>query len=706
MMKIAKLRVVVSGIMITLCLLSGQALVAAEPAASVAPCEWVKESASKAERELVAKYGEAQRPRITRGLLQVTKFWRKEDGDAAAFEAFVLQNFAGTQESLDTLFNRFEHLFEKLNGHLAELRYEFRLQTDLDRGPILPVDEVFSAYELSAHINDDFFGNKLAFMVLLNFPLTTLKQNLAEGPGWSRRQWAEVRLAQQFSTRIPAHIQQNLSDAVSDADIYISQYNICMHHVLNEKGERLFPAKLRLSSHWGLRDEIKAQYNNGTNALVRQRMIQKILEKVIDQSVPAAVINNPTVDWAPASNEVKASGVSDLEADPSFKNKPVNNTAEPNTRYAKWLKVFQACQKVDPYSPQAPTLIARRFEEGRQMSEARVKAMLEQLLTSQELGQVARLIEKRLGRPLEPFDIWYTGFRPPLAHSQEKLDAMVKAKYPTPEALRNGLPELLLKLNFTPERAAFLKEHIVVQNGRGAGHAMGGAMRGQPSRMRIRFDSDGLLFNDFNVGMHELGHNVEQVYSLHLVDHNLLQGVPNTAFTEGLAMLLQGYDLELLGLAKPTPESAALTTLNDFWATCEIAVMGLCDMAVWHWMYDNPNATPAELKAATLSIARDLWNRFYAPVLGHRDCILPAVYSHMINNVLYVPDYPVGHLIAFQIEEQMKKAGAIGPEFERITKMGNVLPDQWMQHATGAPVGPEAMLKAAHRALDQMTKKD
>ena len=87
------------------------------------------------------------------------------------------------------------------------------------------------------------------------------------------------------------------------------------------------------------------------------------------------------------------------------------------------------------------------------MSEARVQAMLDQMLTSPQFAEVARLIEKRLGRPLEPFDIWYTGFRPPLAHSQEKLDAMVKAKYPTPEALREGLPEILLKLGFSAERA-------------------------------------------------------------------------------------------------------------------------------------------------------------------------------------------------------------------------------------------------------------
>jgi hypothetical protein len=71
----------------------------------------------------------------------------------------------------------------------------------------------------------------------------------------------------------------------------------------------------------------------------------------------------------------------------------------------------------------------------------------------------------------------------------------------------------------------------------------------------------------------------------------------------------------------------------------------------------------------------------------------------MIDAFLYLPDYPIGHLIAFQIEEQMKKAGTIGPEFERMAKMGDVTPDVWMEHATGRPVGAEALLEATQKAL-------
>ena len=94
------------------------------------------------------------------------------------------------------------------------------------------------------------------------------------------------------------------------------------------------------------------------------------------------------------------------------------------------LAVFRANKRVDPYCPLAPTLMARRFEDDRQMSEARVEAMLRQVLASPQFAAIGRLIEKRLGRPLEPFDIWYNGFRPRQTHTEAELDAMVRRQYP------------------------------------------------------------------------------------------------------------------------------------------------------------------------------------------------------------------------------------------------------------------------------------
>jgi hypothetical protein len=669
---------------------------------------WMKDSTMKMTGELVAKYGEGQRSRVERGLKQVASFWRAEDGDASVFEDFVRTNFAGDQQTLDTLFNRFLYNLEKIDGHLGEIGREFRQQSDLDLGPIQPFDEVFAGYDPSAHVTDDFFQNKLAFIVLLNFPLTTLEERLTHGENWSRRQWAETRLAQRFSKRIPAEVNQAISQAAAESARYIAEYNIWMHHLVDDKGNRLFPPKLRLLSHWNLRDEIKADYSDAQNGLAKQRMIQQVMERIVTQTIPAIVVNNPNVDWNPFTNEVKRAAVND--ATDTARNRgmtnltPVTNAPEPNTRYAKLLMDFQAVRKADPYSPTAPTFIARRFNEDREIPEARVKQMFEQLLSSPLVPQVAKLIESRLQRPLEPFDIWYNGFRPRGTYTEAQLDEAVSKKYPTAEAYKRDIPNLLMQLGFTKERADFLANNIVVDPARGSGHALGSNMREAKVHLRTRVEKGGMNYKGFNIAVHEMGHNVEQTFSLQKIDYYTLAGVPNTAFTEALAFVFQGHDLELLGLAKRDAKTRAFKTLDDFWGAYEIGGVALVDMGVWHWMYDHPNATPAELKEATLQIAKDIWNKYYAPIFKKRDVVLLGIYSHMIDSFLYLPDYPIGHLIDFQIEAQMDKAGNIGSEFERMATVGSVIPDLWMKKATGAPVGPEALLTATGSALKEIAQ--
>jgi hypothetical protein len=656
---------------------------------------WMPSSIAKMETELTQKYGDFAKPRLR--LQQVSEFWRADDGDSSSFEEFVRTNFAGDEATLDTMFNRYQRLIEQLEGHMHEINREFRQQQDLDAGPVLSFDEIFAGYDPSAHVIDDFFNNKLAFIVLLNFPLTTLDQRLHDGPGWTRRQWAEVRLAQRFDKRIPADVNLAIAQAGADADAYIAQYNIWMYHLVDNQGQRLFPPKMRLLSHWNLRDEIKSDYADSQNGLAKQRMIQQVMERIVAQTIPQVVIDNPSVDWNPVTNEVKLASVPD--AHPSRSAASFTNAREPDTRYAKLLGTYLASRKADPYSPTAPTLIDRRFDEDRELPEARVQAMLEQVVSSPLVAQTAKLIQQRLRRPLEPFDIWYNGFRPGSKYSEAELDAIVAKKYPTAEAYQQDIPNLLMKLGFSPERAQYVASNIVVDPARGSGHAMGAEMRSAKAHLRTRVEKTGMNYKGFNIAVHEMGHNVEQTFSLNDVDYTLLKGVPNTAFTEALAFVFQGRDLELLGLPAPDAKAEAEKTLNDFWGTYEISGVALVDMGVWHWMYDHPQATPKELNQATVQIAKDVWNRYYAPVFGKKDVVLLGVYSHMIDSFLYLPDYPIGHMIAFQIEEQMKKAGSVGPEFERMAKMGRVTPDLWMENATGKPVGPEALLEATQRAL-------
>ncbi|MGB5102008.1 MAG: hypothetical protein WBO04_01650 [Steroidobacteraceae bacterium] len=635
-----------------------------------------------------------------RGVRQASSLWRAEDGDKAAFDEFVKAHYVADPATRDTVFRRLDSLHEQLDGSLHEINRAFRWQVDLDLGPVLPIDEAFAGYDPTAHVNDDFFANRIAFSVLLNFPLATLEEKLRDGPGWTPQQWAEARLADRYARRVPANVAQQVSAAYSAADSYIASYNVWMHHLLDDRGQRLFPAGQRLITHWNLRDELKAQYSDPAG-LPRQRMIAQVMERIVTQSIPAAVIDNPHVDWQPFANTVAPAAVSDSDR-PQPAGARVVTDREPDTRYARLLGVYQAERLADPYSPTAPTFIARRFDEDRELPEARVEAMLVEVLSSPLVPRVAKLIESRLGRPLEPFDIWYNGFRPRGAYTEAQLDEITRRKYPTSEAFAADIPNILTGLGFPAERAQYLASHITVDPSRGAGHAWGAQRRGDKAHLRTRVGPNGMDYKGYNIAVHELGHNVEQTFSLYGVPFNALEGVPNNAFTEALAFVFQDRDLELLGLAKPDATSEALGTLDDFWGAFEISGVALVDMRVWRWMYAHPEASPAELREATLQIARDVWNQYFATAFGRKDVVLLAIYSHMVSNGLYLPDYPIGHMIAHQIKEQVRRTGNLGAEFERMSRQGRLTPDLWMQRATGAPVGPGALLAAAGEALERV----
>ena len=689
----------IAALLLTLSCLAGGVSAAASELPTAQPAG-LQATLPALEETLVEMHGEAQRERIRRGLRQAAGLWSAEDGDADAFAEFARTHFAGDQESLDAMFERYQYLLERFNGHMNKLVQELRRHTDLDLGPVEPFDMLFAGFDPSAHLAEDMFRSGIAFVALLNFPLTTLEERLAEGSEWSRRQWAEARLAQRFGRRVPAEVNQAIAQANAQADQYIAEYNIWMHKLVNEDGERLFPEGMRLLSHWNLRDEIKANYGaeDSAEALAKQRMIQRVMEHIVEQTIPAVVINNPAVDWNPYANTVApAAGGDSVPGVPAPDNAP-----EPDERYRVLLETFLAARLADPYSPAAPTLIARRFDENREIPEERVEAMLKAVVSSPLVPRVAQLIETRLGRPLEPFDIWYNGFKAPSPYSAAELDAIVAQRYPTAEAFDDDLSNLLVELGFSRERADYLAANIVVEPARGSGHAWGAGMRSQKTHLRTRVEPGGMNYKGYNIAVHELGHNVEQTLSLNEIDYTLLEGVPNTAFTEALAFVFQARDLELLGLAQPDPADEAIKTLDDFWGTFEIAGVALVDMAVWHWMYQHPEATPAELKAATLQIARDVWNEYYAPVFGMRDVALLGIYSHMIHSQLYLPDYPIGGLIAHQIEEQVRKTGEVAAEIERMSRIGDISPDLWMQQATGAPVGAEAMLASTERALEEL----
>ncbi|HEX5059848.1 MAG TPA: hypothetical protein VFV99_10840 [Kofleriaceae bacterium] len=667
----------------------------AKPAVSAEDTPIAANDVAAAKTACVKKHGEANRAAVEKGVDQVASLWRVADGDLGAF---CEEQFVADPKLRDQLFERLQEMNEQMKGHFLELGRTARWNTEVDTGPMAAVEPLLAAYDPTAHTIEDMFKTKVAFAALLNFPLTKLADRLKDGESYSRRQWAEVRLTGKYDTRVPGALLQAATAAEAAADQYIAGYYLWMHHVLAEDGKRLFPAKKHLITHWNLRDELKANYADA-DGLAKQRVIIKVMERIVTQQIPAAVIDNPNLDWNPFTNKVTVAEAGTVEAEaPAGKTKEPSDTREADTRFEQVRRHLAAGRAIDPYVPVAPTVIERAFDAA-EMPEDRVRKLLVEILESPLAADAAKEMQQKLGRKLEPSDIWYefgqdTG-------PETELDKITTKKYPTPQAFEKDIPRILRDLGFTPERASYVASHITVDSSRGAGHAMGAERRGDKAHLRTRVEPGGMTYKGYNIAVHELGHNVEQTFSLYDIDYTLLSGVPNTAFTEALAFLFQARDLELLGKPKANGEADRLRVLDAFWNTREIAGSALVELDVWHWLYDHPNATAAEIREATVKTAQSVWNKYYEPTLGGHDSALLGIYSHTITSPLYLFNYVLGHLIAFQVEEHVagKDKATFAKEFERVCRLGMILPDLWMKQATGNPVTAQPLLDATARAL-------
>ncbi|GHT78606.1 hypothetical protein AGMMS50262_21420 [Bacteroidia bacterium] len=630
-------------------------------------------------KQVIATLTEKETPSPTlleKGVKQVASLWQETDGTEADFIRFCTENYIADPAQKEQVFLKVSDYLEAIYGNYNEMTLQLQRKVQEDTGELLPVDELFVAYNPSTHLDDDLYANKLAFLIALNFPKLALEEK--EALGNDRLAWAYARLGDRFTSRIPSEILQAYATANSDADVYISHYNIYAGHLLDQSGKKIFPEDMILLSHWNLRDEIKADYNKGQIGLDKQQTIYEVMKRIIAQEIPQEVINSGTYDWNPFNNTV-------YQGD-----RKVSFTEEQNIRYQKFINNFKALQAMDAYT--GTTYIDRNFSDDMEVSVADAESLFKSYLSSPELQKIGKMVSERLGRSLEAFDIWYDGFKLRSNLDEEKLSAQTRALYPNAETMEKQLPNILTKLGFSKERAAYLADKIEVDAARGSGHAWGASMKGQKSHLRTRIPAEGMDYKGYNIAIHEFGHNVEQTLSLYDVDYYTLQGVPNTAFTEALAFVFQKRDLDLLGIPNNNPEKDQLDALDKAWQLYEIAGVSMLDIAVWKWLYANPNATAGQLKEAVIRLSKEIWNEYFSPVFGIKDEPILAIYSHMISYPLYLSAYTFGQIIEYQLEQHLKGKDFAG-EVDRIFRLGRLTPNQWILQATGKPLSVEPLLK-------------
>ena len=630
------------------------------------------------------------------GVEQARALWTEKDGTQAEFEQLVADYYCRTDSERLALFESLSRIFENVFQSSDMLTVELLRPTQLTNAaePQIP-DWIMSGYSPSAHFSDDMFANKLAFITIMNFPHYSLEEKNRLGQHWTRQEWAMARMGDVFTTRVPAEVNARMAQVLANAENYIADYNIYMGNLRTEDGRQLWDNDKVLLSHWNLRDELKALYQadnmetRGHNR-ERQEMIYQVMQCIVNQTIPAEAINNPDYVWAPYSDK--------------------NGENEPYTRYEKILDIAHAYMAEDAYCPTAPTGIQRNFEEGVEIPAAELDSLFRALVGSPQVAQVATIIEKRLGRELRPYDIWYDGFKARASLNEDELTALTRQLYPDANAFAADMPRLLQKMGFYSEDARNIAHHIVVEPARGSGHAWPCLGHKEDARLRTRIPATGMDYKGYNIAVHEFGHCVEQVLDMYFIDYYMLSGVPNTAYTEASAFLWQQRDLQLLPKSSIANLQSSMSNdevFDQFWSMYEIMGVSLVDMAMWQWIYAHPKASAKELCEATQQIAKEVWNQYYEPVLGEHDCILLAIYSHMVNAPMYLPNYPLGHIVQYQLEEHLakyKNQTDFADEYARIYKLGRLTPKQWMIEAVGEAPSVEPILRVVDKICGETQK--
>lgn len=637
---------------------------------------------------LVEKFGSDERARIECGVAQVSARWQAVDGDDAEFAKFCIDRFVATGSDFVRLLARIEGALEQINGHLYEMHRTLRRYSDLAGDDFPGIDDMLATFDPAPDLSEEFYRQKLAFVALLNFERVTLDSMLKDGTHWNVDRWAAVRVAQAFGARIPKELSQKARQVGHACQQWVSHFHIPVGKLVDSTGKRWFAEDRALLTHWLVREEIKAQYNN-PEGLPRQRALAGVMARAIDGGVPKSVMDRTaTGDWNAQNNTI---GGIPVKADETMG----------LARYERWLEQFALAREFDAHYPEHPTAIARKFELAREMSEKDVERLLTDLLNHPMRKDLAAFLRKRLGRELEPFDIYFDD----IAESRPaaELDAAVAARFPDEHAFQAALPQILRDLGYRAADADFLGSRIRVEIARGSGHAMRPLLLEYGAWLRTSRLKDQLGWDGFDTAMHELGHNLEQLCSTFFAPRPALRNVPNTACTEAFAFLYQSLGKRVLGIeaTNGTDRAFAVDSVQTMLAACQIAGPSLLELQVWRWLYANPTATAAQLRTEVLAIADRLWTRFYQRDFGADPYRLLAAYQHMIGHPLYLADYTLGHVMSHQIRSFMRTKD-VATETQRITSIGRLTPELWMHRAVGEGVSVDPLAVESGRALAQL----
>jgi len=626
-----------------------------------------------AERALAKRFGARFSPDITRGVRCCARVWPWAKSDAAEFVEFCEKHYHPPGRARIRLLHRLDEIMHLVGGSFKVIAKTTRAGLDMADGDLTPAEELFGAFSAGTHLGEDLRTFRVAALAQLNFGTDDLR------PPKTRAAWAARRLARVGRTVIPAELSAEASMRGAEIDRFVSGFNLHLDKIEYLDPSVHFPQGTVRISHWGLRD-FMTSLNGQAQALPRQRAIRDLLRRVVVGEIPREIIDNPRTRWSQPERAISQNG----QVKPATLLGPL--------RWEKFKQAYDVQRRIDPHTPFG-NIIDNKFKLEREIPEEKVVQILTSILSAPVAERVARLVEQKLERPIEPHDIYFKSFqagakKPPLSFD-------IRKRYPDAKSLTDAIPEILVQLGFSRPRAKWIGARIKVDNTRSAGHAWEPGLRHDQARLRVRVDPAGVSEEEFSTFMHELGHCTEQVLTSYAMDYKSLWGVPNIAFTEAFAFTFQDKADFILGRKRrPDPD---LTILQRFWEVFEISGPALTEIRFFHWLYRHPAATAADMHAEIRRIGDKIWKDFYARIFGPEGYGLMSVYSHILWCSFYLADYSLGYVIAYQVRKFLA-ARKFAPEMERMCALGSIYPESWMKAAVGQTISANPLLRDAEAA--------
>ena len=233
----------------------------------------------------------------------------------------------------------------------------------------------------------------------------------------------------------------------------------------------------------------------------------------------------------------------------------------------------------------------------------------------------------------------------------------------------------------------------------------GRARRGDNAHLRTRVGKEGMDYKGFNIAVHEMGHNVEQIFSLKKIDYTPCPACSQHGLHRGARLRLpgQGPGAARAVQARPAePRAANAERLLGDLRDRRRRARGHGHVAL--------DVRPSRRDPGAAEGGRRCRSRATSGTATTRRSSASATSTLLGDLLPHDRQLPLSARLPHRPHHRVpdragrwRRPATSAPSSSGWRRCGNVTPDMWMKNATGSPVGPEALLAETEKALKEIS---